>query len=170
MRLRLFTTALFLLVFMLPAGAQDPQLITQIRKECSVINSDTGYQVIAMENEVFLEQMTDRGGSLTGLYKAGKVRKINEWVGFSYWITITEYYFRDGQLIFCYNVHKRFPYDEKQEKLDETRTETAYEGRFYYHKGKLISKTETGTRLDGKPAAPDWYSLSKDYVALLAAQ
>ncbi len=52
--------------------------IINIRKIVSQIDNDSGYSIRKLENEEFLEQMTDNGGELTGYFKNEKLVKIIE--------------------------------------------------------------------------------------------
>ncbi len=68
--------------------------INKIRKIVTQINKDSDYSKRKLENEEFLEQMTDNGGELTGYFKNRKLVKIVEWIGLSSCVNITEYYYR----------------------------------------------------------------------------
>ncbi len=99
---------------------------------------------VTLENEEFLEKITDGGGALTGFYKAEKIKKIHQWLGLSSGIEIKEYYFKDDQLIFVYEKFKSFVYDKKKDQFDFTKTETTFEGRYYFNKKRLINYVTTG--------------------------
>ena len=125
-------------------GQTNPDMVKEIRKEFQSINSDTAYKKVTLENEEFLENMTDGGGELTGFFKGGQIKKIYRWVGLSNGNEITEFYFKNGQLIFVYEKFNSFVYDNKKEELDHSKTETTFEGRYYFNNKKLIDLITTG--------------------------
>ena len=128
-------------------------IIKSIKKEFKDINDDNSYTKVVLENEEFMEQMTDRGGSLTGYYKEEKLRKIVEWVGVSNGIYITEYYFKEEQLIFVYRAFKAVVYDIKKGEVDYDQTGVKFEGRYYFNDKTLIDAITTGTNpFKGEPA------------------
>ncbi|UYQ93264.1 hypothetical protein MKQ68_24585 [Chitinophaga horti] len=153
------------LTFLLsPCFGQQPQ-IAEIRKAVAAINADTAYVQVRLDNESYLEEMTDRGGYLMGLYKKDQLKKMISWIGYSNSIAITEYYFQNGQLIFVYDLLKAFAYDEKKQQLDEDRTNITYEGRYYYQNGKKIDAKVTGTVPKG--TATDWVQMVKQLEPLV---
>lgn len=154
------------LLWLLPAAASAQ--IADIRKICTTINTDTGYQHIRLDNESYLEEMTDRGGSLEGLYKKEQLKKMISWIGYSNRIVITEYYFDKGQLIFVYEVEKTFPLDGKTGGLDEAHPGISYEGRYYYWRGKKIEEKVSGHKPQG--TAENWDAMAKDLRLLVDSQ
>jgi len=120
-------------------------IIKSIKKEFKDINDDNSYTKVALENEEFMEHMTDRGGSLTGYYKEDKIRKIIEWIGISNGIYVSEYYFKDEQLIFVYKTFKEFFYDINKGDFDYEKTGVKFEGRYYFNEKILIDTITTGT-------------------------
>lgn len=157
---------LLLLCSLLPIAAFAQ--VNAIRKAVTAINSDTGYQQVRLDNESYLEEMTDRGGSLTGLYKKNQLKKMTSWIGYSNKIVVTEYYLQNGKLIFVYEVEKTFPYDEKKQQLDEAHPVNSYEGRYYYQNGKKIEEKVTGQKPQG--TAEDWTLMAKDLQQLVDSQ
>jgi hypothetical protein len=118
--------------------------IKSIKKEFKTINEDGSLQKVVLENEEFMEHMTDRGGSLTGYYKEEKFCKIVEWIGISNGIYITEYYFKAEQLIFVYKAFKAVVYDTKKGEVDYDQTGVKFEGRYYFNDKTLIDSATTG--------------------------
>ena len=90
--------------------------------------------------------MTDGGGELTGFYKNKEIKKIYEWIGLSNGISIKEYYFDKGQLIFVYEKFDSFVFDDKKNELDLTKTKTNFEGRYYFSNKKQFSKSMKGNK------------------------
>ncbi len=154
---------LILLPWLLPVAASAQ--ISDIRKICTTINTDTGYQRIRLDNESYLEEMTDRGGWLEGLYKKEQLKKMTSWIGYSNRIVVTEYYFDKAQLIFVYDLEKTFPLDEKTGGLDEAHPLVAYEGRYYYRQGKKIDEKVSGRKPKG--TAENWISMAEDLRLLV---
>lgn len=114
------------------------------------INSDSGYLIKTLENEQFLEHVTDGGGTLTGYFKNGQIKKITERIGLSSCIKTFEFYFWDGELIFVYEKEEDFPYIEAKGLLDYTKLKLVFEGRYYFNNGKLIE-----TKIKGKKRIVD---------------
>jgi hypothetical protein len=145
MRTTLLILATTLTFALAPAHAQDKTtLISAIRKEFNAINHDTTLKKVVLENEEFLPDMTDGGGQLSGFYQAGQIRKIVSWVGRSNGNEVCEFYFQDGTLIFVYAQFNSFVYDEKAQTLRLDATEKTFEGRYYFHNGKLIEQVIAG--------------------------
>ena len=118
--------------------------IKQIRKTFEIINKNTTLRKVTLENEEFLINVTDGGGELTGFYKGTEIKKINEWIGLSNGISIKEFYFDNGQLMFVYEKFDSFVFDAKKDEFDLTKTKTIFEGRYYFSNKKLFSKSTRG--------------------------
>ena len=138
-----FLSTLFIIVSF--AQTKDAQ-IKSIRKKFQQINKDTTLKKIILENEEFLENMPDNGGKLVGYYKIGKIKKIYEWIGLSNGISIKEFYFDNGQLIFVYEKFDSFVFDDKKNEFDLSKTKTIFEGRYYFNNKKLFSKSTKGNK------------------------
>jgi len=96
---------------------------------------------VTLENEEFLTNMTDGGGELTGFYKNKEVKKIYEWIGLSNGISVKEFYFDKGQLIFVYEKFDSFVFDAQKNEFDFTKTKTIFEGRYYFSNKKLFNRS-----------------------------
>jgi len=118
--------------------------IKLIREKFEIINKDTTLKKVVLENEEFLSNMTDGGGKLTGFYKNREIKKIYEWIGLSNGISIKEFYFDKGQLIFVYEKFDSFVFDDKKNEFDLTKTKTVFEGRYYFNNKKLFSRSTKG--------------------------
>ena len=90
--------------------------------------------------------MTDGGGELTGFYENKEIKKIYEWIGLSNGISIKEFYFDKGQLIFVYEKFNSFVFDDKKDEFDLTKIKTIFEGRYYFNNEKLFSKSTKGNK------------------------
>ena len=146
-------------------GQTEDSKIRQIRDKFRIINTETGYQTKTLTNEQFLENMTDNGGELTGYFKKGQIMKITERVGISYCIRTFDYYFWSGELIFVYEKEEDFPYVDSTASFDYTTLELAFEGRYYFDKGKLID-----TKLTGKKRIPDDREIDFEQELLVEAK
>jgi phosphomevalonate kinase len=169
--LKLIALLLVLLSFITASyGQSKDDQIKAIRKEFTAINKATTFKKVTLENEEFLENMTDGGGALTGLYQSGTIRKIHQWVGVSNGIEIKEYYFKNGRLIFVYEKFNSFVYDNKKAQLDQSKTETTFEGRYYFNNLRLIDYVTTGhNRFEDDAIDPEKTLLveADDYIRLL---
>lgn len=117
-----------------------------IRKQVEAINKDTSLRKITLENEEFLTNMTDGGGKLVGFYKNKEIKKIYEWIGLSNGISIKEFYFDKGQLIFVYEKFNSFVFDDEKNEFDLTKIKTIFEGRYYFSDKRLFSKSTKGNK------------------------
>ena len=127
----------------LAQGTKSEQ-IRLIKKEFQIINNETTLKKIKLENEEFLTNMTDGGGQLVGYFDTAHIRKIYQWIGLSNGNEITEYYFKNGKLIFVYAIFKSFIFDQKYQQFNRTKTKTTSEGRFYFNNKKLIESLISG--------------------------
>ena len=168
---RITALLLVLLTFLTASYGQSKEdQIKAIRKEFTAINNATTLKKVTLENEEFLENMTDGGGALTGFYEAGTIRKIHQWVGLSNGIEIKEYYFKNGRLIFVYEKFNSFVYDNDKAQFDQSKTERTFEGRYYFNNQKLIDYVTTGhNRFEDDSIDPEKTLLSEanDYMCLL---
>jgi len=135
-------TVIFIVSF---AQTKDEQ-IKLIRKKFEIVNRDTTLRKVTLENEEFLTNMTDGGGELTGFYKNKEIKKIYEWIGLSNGISIKEFYFDSGQLIFVYEKFDSFVFDDKKNEFDLSKTKTVFEGRYYFSNKKLFSESTKGDK------------------------
>ncbi len=119
--------------------AQDLEVpgVAEIRAEFNTINEDHGLKKLVLENEEFMENVTDGGGTLTCWYKKDMIVKIVEWIGLSYGNTSREFYFKGGKLIFIYCKVCNFVQKDNDD-LDYAKTMTAFEGRYYIKDNKII--------------------------------
>ena len=138
-----FLCTVFLIVSF--AQTKDEQ-IKLIRKKVELINKDTTFKKVVLENEEFLGDMTDNGGKLVGYYKLGKIKKIYEWIGLSNGIGIKEFYFDNEQLIFVYEKFNSFVFDDKKNEFDLTKTKIIFEGRYYFSNEKFFTKSTKGNK------------------------
>jgi hypothetical protein len=142
-----------------------------IRTVFKVINADSSMTKKVLEEEAFLGQMTDGGGTLTGFYKAGQLRKIASWVGLSNGNEIFEFYFENNQLIFVYELVTALVYDENSKPVAMDVPKHTFEGRYYFADNKLVDAVTTGhNRFEDNPLEPQktLLEMAGTYKKLLA--
>jgi hypothetical protein len=149
---------------------QSGDKVEQVRKAVEEINRTTT-TTMTLDNEQFLEHMTDGGGKLTGYFKNGELVKVEEWVGLSNCTTNYEYYIRDRKLIFVYGQENVFPYVDSTGTFDYKTQAISMECRYYFDNGKLIKSKFAGQpRCTNEPSdarASDLLDRSKRYQELL---
>lgn len=156
-----FFTLTLLLLCSFAFAQQANTVINNTRKIIEQINKDSGYTIRKLENEEFLEHMTDEGGQLTGYFKNGNLVKIIEWVGLSSCINITEYYLQDNQLIFTCTKGSEYSYSDSLETFDRNKLNTTMECRLYFNHNKIIKQVLRGyTRCSGQPTI----AFAKNYL------
>ena len=142
----IFFVPVSVLFFIVSFAQTKDEQIKLIRKKFEVINKDTTLRKVVLDNEEFLENMTDGGGKLAGFYRNKEIKKIYEWIGLSNGISIKEFYFDKGQLIFVYEKFNSFVFDDKKDEFDLTKIKTIFEGRYYFNNEKLFSKSTKGNK------------------------
>jgi hypothetical protein len=130
-------------------------------------NQLSGFKKLTLQNEAFLENVPDGGGTLTGYFKKGILYKIKEWVGLSYGIVETEYYINKNALVFAYVKERHFKM--VNDEVDYKTTIPAYEGRFYFDQNKLLRMIQKGEGLwsTAQDSALPLQGNSKRYIELL---
>jgi hypothetical protein len=120
--------------------------IGEIRREFKLINSDSTYKKVELDNDYFIERgrITDGGCSLTGYVKSGSIRKIISWVGLSSGNEIIEFYYKNNKLIFVYEEFHSFVYDKSSGEFRQDTTEKTFIGRYYFKEDKLNDYITTG--------------------------
>ena len=139
--------------------------IKSIRAEFQAINNDSTLKTVRLDNEEFMEQVPDNGASLTGFYKDGKIRKVVEWFGISWGVSITEFYFKEDRLIFVYRLYKSYGQDTIKMSLDYSRFDVVAEARYYFDNKHLISSITKGQH----PFDEDTFNPAKDLPAQAVA-
>jgi hypothetical protein len=141
-----YSALVFIVLFSACTGhAQNKDsIIKSIRQTFQQINNDKTLNAVELENEDFMDEMTDGGGSLKGYFKGDTICKIHLWIGLSFGVRQFDYYFDHGKLCFVYESEEDFPYDEKKGTLNPEKLVPAFEGRYYIHSGKLIEVKAKG--------------------------
>jgi hypothetical protein len=131
-------------VFTSVSAQSKNSLVNEKRKTFDEINASPSLRKITLENEDFLENMTDGGGELVGYYNKDELVKMKEWIGLSTGNRTRMYYFKNNQLFLV--VEKFNAFVTKENRLDKTKTKTSFEGSYYFHKNKLINQEVKGKR------------------------
>ncbi|MDB5005875.1 MAG: hypothetical protein JWQ84_3037 [Mucilaginibacter sp.] len=145
MKLTTLTLAL-LLVSNLLLGQTDEKIIA-IRKTVQHINSETGYKIKTLTNDYFADvknEAADNGQELKGYYKDGELKKMVHSVGLSNCMKTYEYYFSGADLIFVFEKEADYPYKKGGFAFDYSKLVPAFEGRFYFEKGKIFKTLTKG--------------------------
>ncbi len=165
-----YFTIILSFFFGLTFGQTGSNKVKEIHNTVEQINRDTGYTTRTLDNEEFLDHMTDNGESVTGYFKNGQLVKIVEWIGLSSCINITEYYFKDDTLIFAYTQGKVFQYIDSTASFNYNVQNIVMECRFYFDNNKLIKSIFNGSTVcSGEPSdswAKNYQSDCEEYIKL----
>ena len=120
------------------------QNLDLIKKEVEKINNTKNFKIKTIPNDYFVKvknEATDNGQELKGYYKNNQLKKISHFAGLSAWNIVTEYYYKDNQLIFIL--------ESKYQSVSENgfleKPKLLYKNRYYFHNNELIKKLEEVT-------------------------
>ncbi|HEV2355024.1 MAG TPA: hypothetical protein VGR89_12325 [Puia sp.] len=130
------------------ARAQTPKdsVIAHARQVFRETNHDRTLRNVSLDEGEFTDETTDNGGRLVGYFKGDTLCKMTLEIGLSYAMTRLDYYFEHGQVIFIYETEKDYPVESVSRGLDNTRLVLAFEGRYYYENGSLITYVFKGQK------------------------
>jgi hypothetical protein len=128
----------------LPGNFRDPEQIRQIQKSVNVLTSLSITDSAVLEDEDFLENMTDGGSTLTGYFSNGELIKISEWVGLSYGVIQQHFYFAKERLVFVSQTEDYFYTDTAG--TDHSKFENDFRSEFYFTAEKLLEQVSSGSR------------------------
>jgi len=138
-------------------------IIKDIKSSFQLINQDQTLKVIKLENEEFLQNVTDGGGILIGYFKNNDLCKIKLWIGLSYGVREFEYYLKNDLVSFIYEKENDFKYNSNTGTIEDNKPILAFEGRYYLNKEKVIEVTTKGNkRFEENPNPKYIYSLLSD--------
>ncbi|MCB0402798.1 MAG: hypothetical protein KDD41_11990 [Flavobacteriales bacterium] len=141
---------------------EQTEAIESIRISVEQINNDSSYTTKTLNSEEFQTEVYDGGGELRGYFKDGELVKMIEWTGLSSCAYLTEYYLKEGQLIFAYTQGKEFQYVDSIASFNYDIQTLVMEGRFYYKNGKKVKDIVKGaTRCSGQ-LGKDWFKSYQD--------
>lgn len=120
------------------------QNLNLIKKEVEQINNTKKFKIKTVTNDYFVnekKEATDNGQELKGYYKNNQLRKITHFVGLSVWNIVTEYFYKDNQLIFV--LESKYQYVNENGFLKHPKL--LCKNRYYFNNNKLIKKIEKDT-------------------------
>lgn len=149
--MRLYRSIFCLLLLLGVAGFAQGQvaqttkdsLIKNIRAAFQRINSDTAFRIESLDVDEFNEAVggsPDNGGEVRGYFKKDTLYKLYLSVGPSFGRKDYEYYYDRGEIVFIYEKDQHFPPTKDDGGLDYEKLVIGFEGRFYFNKGRLITK------------------------------
>lgn len=175
-----FTSAILLLGMISCIYSQDKNpIIMAISQKAEAIDSIENYEILSLQNEEFLDQMTDGGSQLEAYLKNDSIYKIRVEVGLSYGVLKTEYYYWEETLIFAHQQEKVFKhiYHAADTAVIDLSPAEAYEliesseKSYYFQADTLVGTKEKGESLFGnetaKEAVEDIYSSSKELLMII---
>ena len=132
---------LFLFLLFLSFTFALSQNLDLIKKEVEQINNTKNFKIKTVTNDYFVnvkKEATDNGQELKGYYKNNQLRKITHFVGLSVWNIVTEFFYKDNQLIFVL--------ESKYQSVNENGflkyPKLLCKNRYYFNNNKLIKKIE----------------------------
>lgn len=124
---------------------EDTAAVEAIHRIVKEINGLDKLQPKVLENEAFLDEMTDRGGVLTAWLRKGRVVLLMEWVGLSSCEQVTAYYFSGSELVFVEVKGAESAYIDSTGSFDHRVQHTTMENRFYYQGDTVVKSELTGS-------------------------
>jgi hypothetical protein len=108
-------------------------------------NADKTLHTVTLTAPEFLgeEAQPDNGAELKGYFNKDTLYRMELEFGLSYAACKYDYYFSKGQLVFIYETEEDYP-TKTDGGLNYDKTVLAFEGRYYYNKGKLIKLFSKG--------------------------
>jgi len=172
---KIILSLLFILCFANLSHTQTKeQSIRDIRKKFALINTDSSFTKITMDNEEFLEHSTCNGAEISGFFKGDDLKRVELFVGKSNGVQKTEYYYWNNKLFFVYQEEDSFYYDTNTGVLDYDSVATHFEGRYYFADGKLIENKLKGElimddvdKINPNEIAESLLKQAKEYADLL---
>jgi hypothetical protein len=129
--------------FLSPLQFNDTTGVKRIQQIVITLNSSKIKDSVYLENEDFMENSTDGGGSLTGYFQNGNLVKIDEWYGISWGVLQVSYYFDNSSLVFVRETEDHFYIDDST-GIDPSRFDSQFRGEYYFNKGKLFDEVSLG--------------------------
>ena len=117
----------------------------EIENEKIGIDQNDSLKTIKFENEEFMENITDGGGQLVGLYdNNGIVRKIEVIVYKSFGAQEYDFYLTDESPILIEDRFKRFAWDKESNSFDYSKYDGGFHGTYIFQENKLIDQISLG--------------------------
>ncbi len=136
----IITSTLALFIFSTMGFAQaNTELINDIKKEFERINNLTNLEIKDID--------TGCGcgcGGVTAYYHNGVLVKVVDYYGHPESSEITEFYYKNGELIFVYDELETFRFEKGIDGDYVGYTEDKSEGRYYFNGNSLVTKSIDG--------------------------
>jgi hypothetical protein len=117
----------------------------EIQTEKVKIDQNDSLKSVKMENEEFLDHMTDGGGELIGFYDLTRsVRKIKVTVFFSYGVQEFVFYLKEETPIFIDDTFRQFAWNDETNTHDYNRFDGGFHGTYIFRDGHLIDHISLG--------------------------
>lgn len=109
------------------------------------IDLNDSLKSVKMENEEFLDHMTDGGGELIGFYDStGTIRKIKVTVFISYGVQEHVFYLNEETPILIDDTFQQFAWNEETSTFDYDRFDGGFHGTYIFQDGHLIDQISLG--------------------------
>ena len=117
----------------------------EIQIEKNQIDQNDSLETIKLENEEFLENMTDGGGRLIGPYdKNGIVRKIEVIVYISHGVQEYDFYLMDESPILIEDRFKQFAWNKESNSFDYSHFDGGFHGTYIFQNSHLKDQISLG--------------------------
>jgi hypothetical protein len=140
--------SIIILALLFTLTAQGQGLIDkypEIQTEKKKIDQNDSLNIIQMENEEFLEQMTNGGGELKGFYDLnGSFRKIEVTVFISHGVQEHTFYLQNETPILVDDRFRQFAWNEETSTFDYNKFDGGFHGTYLFRDGRLIDQISLG--------------------------
>jgi hypothetical protein len=130
-KLLLLLIGLFSILTSIGQGFDDRH--PEVESYVNSVNSKLiSYRKVVIENEDWMEQMTDGGGKLTGYFFEGTIQKMELWVGLSYGVNRFEFFYKNAELFSVIETFDQYEYDEEKGGFNYSKTEQTFSGVYLF--------------------------------------
>ena len=117
----------------------------EVQNEQILIDQNDSLLTVSIENEDFLENMTDGGGHLKGFYdKNGSIRKIEVIVFISIGVQEYDFYLKNESPILIEDRFKQFSWSEETSSFDYNHFDGGFHGTYIFQNGHLVDHISLG--------------------------
>lgn len=117
----------------------------EIQQEKTKVDQNDSLLTLSIENEAFLETMTDGGGELKGFYdKNGNIKKIEVRIYLSNGIQSYDFYLANEQPIVIIDQFKHFVWEEELNEFDYSQSKIGFKGTYIFENNQLIDQISLG--------------------------
>ncbi len=131
--MKLYFPNLFLFITLSTFGQGFHEHHSELSDFVEITNSQLSTcTTVTLENDEFLENMTDGGGELTGFFTNNHLIKIELWVGISYGNFKFDYYFQDSELHYIVETFQQYSYDVETDTWNYSKLEQTFRGDYLF--------------------------------------